>query len=225
MKKPDKAERALRREIVARCREMNASGINQGTSGNISARLGADMLITPSSIPYDAMEPEMIARLALDDASGAWEGPSKPSTEWRFHRDLLRARPELHAVVHAHPPHCTALAMARREIPAAHYMVAAFGGPTVRVAGYARYGTAALAALAVAAMEGRTACLLANHGMIAMGETLARAMWRAIELETLARQYILSLAIGGPAILSDAEIAETLAAFAGYGVGDARENG
>jgi L-fuculose-phosphate aldolase len=121
-------------------------------------------------------------------------------------------------VVHAHPPHCTALAIARREIPACHYMVAAFGGANVRVAGYARYGTAELAALAVAAMEGRSACLLANHGMIALGDSLARAMWRAIELEALARQYILSLQLGGPVLLTDAEIDDTLAGFASYGV-------
>jgi L-fuculose-phosphate aldolase len=213
-----KAERSLRRDLVARCREMNASGINQGASGNISARLGERMLITPSATPYDDMEPEMIAELDLAAHDGAWRGPLKPSTEWRFHRDLLRARPDVTAIVHAHPPHCTALAMARREIPACHYMIAAFGGPSVRVAGYARYGTAELAALAVEAMEGRNACLLANHGMIAMGEGLARAMWRAIELEALARQYILSLALGGPVVLTDAEIDETLAGFATSGV-------
>jgi L-fuculose-phosphate aldolase len=213
-----KAERALRREIVARCREMNASGINQGTSGNISARLGDLMLVTPSAVPYDDLEPEMIAALPLDSDGEDWEGPLKPSVEWRFHRALLQARPEMGAVVHAHPPHCTALAIARREIPACHYMVAAFGGANVRVAGYARYGTAALAALAVAAMEGRSACLLANHGMIALGDGLARAMWRAIELEALARQYILSLQLGGPVLLTDAEIDETLAGFASYGV-------
>jgi L-fuculose-phosphate aldolase len=211
------SERALRREIVARCREMVACGLNQGTSGNVSVRLGARMLVTPSAVPADEMEPEMIASLALDDERGASEGPLRPSTEWRFHRDLLRARPEMAAVVHAHPPHCTALAIARREIPACHYMVAAFGGPSVRVAGYARFGTAALAALAVAAMEGRTACLLANHGMIALGEDLGRAMWRAVELETLARQYLLSLQVGGPVQLTEAEVEEALAAFAGYG--------
>lgn len=212
------AERALRREIVARCREMNASGINQGTSGNISVRMADRMLISPSAVAYDALEPEMIAAVALDDPAGAWEGPLAPSSEWRFHRRLLRARPDAGAVVHAHPPYCTALAMARREIPAAHYMVAAFGGNSVRCAGYARYGTEALAVLAVEAMEGRTACLLANHGMIVLGDTLAKAMWRAVELEALARQYVLSLTIGGPFVLNDAAIEETLAGFASYGL-------
>jgi L-fuculose-phosphate aldolase len=220
-----KAEKALRREIVAGCRELNASGINQGTSGNISARLGGRMLISPSAVPYDTLEPEMIASLALDDPSGAWEGPLPPSTEWRFHRRLMRERADAQAVVHAHPACCTALAMARREIPAAHYMVAAFGGNSVRCAGYARYGTEALAELAAEAMEGRTACLLANHGMIAIGDTLARAMWRAVELEALARQYVIALTIGGPFILNETAIEETLAGFAGYGLRDAGGKG
>jgi L-fuculose-phosphate aldolase len=215
-----KAEKALRAEIVARCREMNASGINQGTSGNISARFEDRMLISPSAVPYDAMEPEMIASIALDDPSGAWDGPLKPSTEWRFHLKLLRGRPDAGAVVHAHSTYCTVLAIAGKGIPACHYMMAAFGGTDVRCSGYARFGTEELSDLALEAMEGRTACLLANHGMIALGETLAKAMWRAIELETIAKQYYLSLAIGGPNLLSDAQIAETIEAFGGCGVQD-----
>ena len=218
-----KAEADLRRQIVAACRELNASGINQGTSGNISARLGERMLISPSAVPYDALEPEMIASIALDDPAGAWTGPLKPSTEWRFHHRLLRDRPDARAVVHAHPIYCTVLAIARKEIPACHYMVAAFGGDSVRCAGYARYGTEALSDLAVAAMQDRTACLLANHGMITLGETLAKAMWRAVELETLARQYYHSLLIGGPVLLGPDAIAETLAAFAGYGLQDRKK--
>jgi len=214
------SETALRADIVLQCRELNASGINQGTSGNISARCGDRMLISPSATPYDAMTPDMIVSMALADTSGAHDGPRPPSTEWRFHQALLNARPDAMAVVHAHPPHCTALAIARRDIPACHYMVAAFGGADVRCAGYATYGTEALADLALTAMEGRTACLLANHGMIAMGETLAKAMWRAVELEALARQYVLSLSIGGPVILSDAQIDDTLAGFATYGLRD-----
>lgn len=213
-----KAERALRKEIIARCREMNAAGINQGTSGNISVAYEGRMLITPSATPYDEMEPEMICAIPLDSADGAWEGPRKPSTEWRFHLELLRDRPDMPAVVHAHPTYCTALAMLRKPIPACHYMVAAFGGNDVRVAPYALYGTAELARHAVAALKDRTACLLANHGMITLGESLAKAMWRAVELETLARQYVISLGVGKPAILSDAEIAETLKGFASYGL-------
>lgn len=216
----DPKEEALRREIITSCREMNACGINQGTSGNISVRLGKRMLITPSGVPYDALEPAMIAAMALDDPTGTCEGPLQPSTEWRFHRQLLAARPDAAAVVHAHPTWCTALAIARREIPACHYMIAAFGGDSVRCAGYARFGSPELADLAVAAMTDRTACLLANHGMITIGDTLARAMWRAVELEALARQYCAALSIGSPVILDRAAIDETLAAFAHYGPQD-----
>ena len=208
-------EKTLRKDIIARCREMNSSGINQGTSGNISVRFKDQMLISPSAMSYDLLKPEMIASTPI--AGGAWEGPMKPSTEWRFHLDLLRARPDAHAVVHAHPSYCTTLAIARKPIPACHYMVAAFGGNDVRCAGYATFGTQELADLAIEAMQDRTACLLANHGMITIGDTLAKAMWRAIELETIARQYYLSLQIGGPVLLSDAEIDRTHKGFAGYG--------
>ncbi len=215
----DSIEASLRRDIVTCCREMNASGINQGTSGNISARLGERMLITPSGVPYEALEPGMLALMRLDDPAGAWEGPMRPSSEWRFHLRLLAERPDAGAVVHAHPTWCTALAIARREIPACHYMIAAFGGDTVRCAGYARFGSAELADLAVGAMADRTACLLANHGMITLGDTLERAMWRAIELEALARQYCAALALGDPVILGPAAIAEAIEAFATYGPG------
>ena len=212
------AEKDLRAALVAHCRELNASGINQGTSGNISVRFEDRMLISPSAVPYDQLEPSMIASLDLGDESGAWSGPLKPSTEWRFHHRLLRQRGDAMAVVHAHSTYCTTLAIARREIPACHYMVAAFGGTSVRCAGYATFGTAELSDLAIAAMQDRTAWLLANHGMIAIGESLPKAMWRAIELETIAKQYYLSLAIGGPVLLDDAAIADTLEGFAGYGV-------
>jgi L-fuculose-phosphate aldolase len=214
------AEKKLRAEIVERCREMNSSGLNQGTSGNISARFEDRMLISPSATAYDTMTPDMIASVALDDESGAYEGPLKPSTEWRFHHRLLRDREDAAAVVHAHPTYCTTLAIARKDIPACHYMIAAFGGNSVRCGGYATYGTANLSDLAMQAMTDRTACLLANHGMIAIGESLPKAMWRAIELETIAKQYYLSLAIGGPVLLSDAEIDDTHKGFAGYGLQD-----
>lgn len=216
----DTTEKKLRQDIIAACIEMNATGLNQGTSGNISMRHGDRMLITPSATPYDTMKPEMIASVPLADETGAWDGPLKPSVEWRFHQRILNGRPEIGAVVHTHSIHATALAMARREIPAAHYMVAAFGGNSVRCAGYTTYGSAELADLALAALEGRTACLLANHGMITLGETLAKAMWRAVELETLARQYILSLQVGGPVLLGEDEMAEVHRGFGSYGLQD-----
>jgi len=220
-----RAERSLRAEIVARCREMNASGINQGTSGNISARFEDRMLISPSATPYDDMTPETVASLALEDEGGSWEGPLKPSTEWRMHRQLLLKLDGAAAVIHAHPTYCTALAMARKDIPACHYMVAAFGGNSVRCAGYDTFGTAGLARLASRAMKDRTACLLANHGMIAVGDSLAKAMWRAVELETIARQYYLSLLIGGPVLLESRSIKATLRGFDSYGVQPKKDAG
>src|SRR5437588_10845046 len=215
-------ERQLREAIIAKCRWMNASGLNQGTSGNISARYGEKMLITPSAVPYDAMKPEMIASMPLEGEYGAWTGPLQPSTEWRFHLDIMRARSDVGAIVHTHSTYATVLAIARKSIPACHYMMAAFGGTNIRCAGYARYGTKELSEHALAALEGRNGCLLANHGMIALGANLDKAMWLAVELETIARQYYLSLALGSHVILTDADIAETAKAFAsGYSLQDA----
>lgn len=212
-----------RQSVIDACLAMNASGLNQGTSGNVSLRVGAHMLVTPTATPYDRMTPDMIATCPVE-GDAVWSGPLKPSSEWRFHRDILKARPEIQAIVHAHPTHCTALAMARRGIPAAHYMVAAFGGDDVRCSGYATYGTAELSHEALRALKGRTACLLANHGMIALGETLETALWRAEELETLARQYCQALSIGGPVLLNAGQIAETLEKFGSYGLGSAEKD-
>lgn len=212
-------EADTRRDIVEACLEMNASGINQGTSGNVSIRYEDRMLISPSATPYAKMTPEMIASIDLaGDMTGTWDGPRKPSTEWRFHWLLMKQRADVTAVVHAHPTHCTALAILRKPIPACHYMIAAFGGTDVRCAGYATFGSPELADLAVTALEDRTACLLANHGMVAVGQGIEQAMWRAIELETIARQYCLSLQLGEPVILSTEDIDRTLDMFAGYGV-------
>lgn len=210
-------EADLRQAIVDKCRWMNAAGLNQGTSGNISARIGARMLITPTAVPYDRMTPQMIAAMPLEGEYGAWDGPMKRSSEWRFHLDLMRARAEFGAIVHTHSIYATTLAIARKPIPAVHYMVAAFGGSDIRVADYATFGTADLSANVLAAMAGRKGCLMANHGMLTAGEDLDRAMWLAVELETLARQYVTALQVGGPVILSDAQIAETAAHFTGYG--------
>jgi L-fuculose-phosphate aldolase len=213
-------ERELREAVIAKCRWMNASGLNQGTSGNISARYEDRMLMTPSAVPYDAMKPDMIASMPLEGGYGDWAGPLKPSTEWRFHLDIMRARPDVGSVVHTHSTYATVLAIARKSIPACHYMIAAFGGNDIRCAGYARYGTKELSEHALAALERRNGCLLANHGMIAVGANLDKAMWLAVELETIARQYYLSLSLGQPFILSDADIEETAKGFASYGLQD-----
>ncbi len=209
-------EAALRRAIVDASRKMDALGLTQGTSGNIGVRSGDGLLVTPSGVPPEAMTPADVVAVGFD---GSAAGGGIPSSEWRIHRDVLAARPEMGAVVHGHPTYCTALAMHRREIPAVHYMIAACGGPTVRCAPYATYGTEALSKLALSALRGRTACLLANHGMLALGPTLDRALWVALELETLARQYIIALQLGEPAILPDEEIAHVVAKFKHYGQG------
>ena len=207
-------EFAVRSAIVAAARSMNALGINQGTSGNVSVRWEDGLLVTPSGVPYAQMEADDIVHLYMD---GGYDHDLAPSSEWRFHRDILQARPELGAVVHAHPTYCTAFAICGMEVPAIHYMIAAAGGPTVRCAGYAPYGTAELSQLALDALEGRTCCLLANHGMIAAGPNLDKALWLAVELEALCRQYAVALQVGKPMVLPDEEIARTVERFKAYG--------
>ncbi|RMD91948.1 MAG: class II aldolase [Alphaproteobacteria bacterium] len=210
-------EKEKRQAIIDLCVKMNASGLNQGTSGNVSLRHGGGLLITPSGRPYETLTPEDIVYLGMDGtAQGRW----KPSSEWRFHRDILAAKPEAGAVLHAHPPHCTALAIMERSIPPVHYMVAVFGGEDVRCAPYALFGTQELSDHALAALEGRSGCLLAHHGMIVAGRDLEHAWWLAQELEALAGQYLRCLPMGEPPRLSAAQIDEALARIAGYGLAD-----
>jgi L-fuculose-phosphate aldolase len=217
------AEKALRNAILEKARWMNAAGLNQGTSGNISARHGDKMLITPTSIPYERMTADMIAAFPIEGEYGAYEGPRLPSTEWRFHLDIMKERPEVNAIVHTHSTFATVLAIMRKPIPACHYMIAAFGGNDVRVGDYATYGTKELADNALKALKDRKACLLANHGMIATGRDLEEAMWRAVELETIAKQYYHALVAGGPVILPDSAIEATLEAFSTYGIPGTRK--
>lgn len=214
------SERELREAIVEKARWMNASGLNQGTSGNISARYEDRMLITPSATAYEAMKPDMVASMPVDGEYGSWDGPLKPSTEWRFHLDIMKARPDVGGIVHTHSTYATVLAIANKPIPACHYMMAAFGGMDIRVADYATFGTKELSEAALRALEDRTGCLLANHGMIATGANLDKAMWLAVELETIAKQYYHSLLIGGPNILSEEAIADTVRSFGTYGLQD-----
>ena len=211
------SELEKRQAIIDACRRMNASGINQGTSGNISLRHGDGLLITPTSVPYDVMTPEQIVFMAMD---GSFAPGRKPSSEWRFHLDILKSRGEVNAVVHAHPPYATILAIMGLEIPPVHYMIAAAGGDTIRCAPYATFGTAELSDHAVRALEGRLACLLDHHGMITIGKTLDKAMWLAVEVETLARQYHGCLQIGKPPLLSGAEIERVRQRMAGYGMSE-----
>jgi len=212
-KQPSK--KALCKEIIANCLKMNASGINQGTSGNLSIRYKDGLLITPSGVPYDQLKPSDIVFLKMD---GSYKHDLPPSSEWRFHRDIMRNKPEVNAIVHAHPTYCTAIAIQGMDIPAIHYMIAAAGGDSIRCAPYHTFGTEELSNAALQALEGRSACLLANHGMIATGPNMMKAMWLTVEVETLARQYFNVLALGDPKVLSSEEIARVVEKFKGYGL-------
>jgi len=197
------AEHDLRRELVDTCRAMNASGINQGTAGNISARLENGFLVTPTSLPYDRMKPDDLVRMGFD---GTHEGANRPSSEWRFHRDILAARSDVNVVLHCHSPYATSIAVHHRTIPSFHYMVGVAGGATIRCARYATFGTQALSDAAIEALVDRKACLLGQHGQISLGTSLASALWLAIEVETIARMYIHALSMGEPPVLDDAEM-------------------
>ncbi len=195
-------EMSLRCEMIAICRKMTSLGINQGTSGNLSVRHGDRFLITPSSLPYESMQPEQIVSMSFD---GSYEG-RRPSSEWRMHRDILHIRTDISAVLHCHSVHATALACQYQEITSFHYMTAVAGGKNIRCAPYATFGTQALSDLALAALEDRKACLLGQHGQIALGADMASALWLAVEVETLARIYLKSLALGEPPVLPDDEM-------------------
>lgn len=207
---------SLRCELIETALEMNRLGINQGTAGNVSVRLPGGMLITPSGVPYESLRPVDLVEVAADGAVVA-PGVRRPSSEWRFHRDILAARKEVEAVVHTHAMFCTTLACLGRAIPAFHYMVAMAGGDSIRCAPYATFGTQALSDYALASLEGRDACLLANHGMIAVGCSLRRALALAVEVETLAAQYWRALQVGEPVLLDSDEMVRVLEKFRDYG--------
>ncbi len=211
--------RALREEIIRTSLKMNTLGINQGKSGNVSARIDDRFLITPTGIPYENTKPEQIVAMRMD---GTHEGDTFPSSEWRFHRDIYAAREDVHAIVHTHATFATTLACMDRAIPPFHYMVAAAGGMDIRCAPYATFGSQALSELAVAALVDRNACLLSHHGMIACGATLEKALALAVEVESLARMYWQALQIGEPTHLSDEEMVVVLEKFKTYGQQGAR---
>ncbi len=214
-------ETALRAAIVATARQMNALGINRGKSGNVSARLRAagfdGYLITPTGLPYDETTADDIVALPLAGDETEARGARRPSSEWRFHRDLYATRPDVGAVVHTHSPFATTLACLDRAIPPFHYMVAVAGGSDIRCAPYATFGTQELSDHAMAALAGRRACLLSHHGMIAVGKTLRAALALAVEVETLAEIYWRASQIGEPSLLPDAEMNRVIARFASYG--------
>jgi L-fuculose-phosphate aldolase len=207
---------ALREAMVRAMQRLAALGLNRGSSGNVSVRSGESLLVTPSGVPAEDLLPQAMVEV---DFSGAVRGAGKPSSEWRFHRDILAARPEVGAVVHTHSRYATTLACLQREVPAFHYMIAAAGGDSIRCAPYALFGTQQLSDVALAALQDRRACLLGNHGMIAVGQDLDAALALAVEVESLCAQYWSALQLGQPHILSAEQMREVIEKFKGYGPG------
>mgnify|MGYP000859626714 FL=1 len=208
----------LRRQLIETARRMAAAGLNRGTAGNLSVRADAGgergFLITPTGMDYAGLQVEDIVRMRLD---GTADGRRKPSSEWRFHRDLYARRADAGAILHAHSPFATSLACLRRDIPAFHYMIARFGGDNLRCSDYATFGTQALSDAVLRAVEQRRACLLANHGMLVLGSDLAQALDLGSELEALCEQYWRACQIAPPVLLDAAEMAIVLEKFATYG--------
>lgn len=205
---------ALRRALIGGMARLDALGFNRNATGNMSVRCGDGFLLTPTGMPTRDMTPDDIVFL---DFAGRIEGRRKPSSEWRLHRDILADRPDIGAVLHSHANFCTTLAVLKRPIPAFHYMVAVAGGSDIRCAPYATFGTRELADAAVAALKDRRACLLAHHGMMALGVDIGHALAVAIEVEALAEQYWRALQIAEPDILPAEEMARVLEKFSGYG--------
>ncbi|HWP12728.1 MAG TPA: class II aldolase/adducin family protein [Ramlibacter sp.] len=209
---PDQAK--LRAAMVRASLELVERGLNRGTSGNVGARCGDRILVTPSGVPARDLKPQSMVLLSAD---GDVIGAGRPSSEWRFHRDILISRPDVHAVVHVHSPFATTLACLGLEIPPFHYMIAAAGGATIRCAPYALFGTQELSDHALAALQDRRACLLAHHGMIAIGRNLEHALALCVEVESLCEQYWRARQIAEPRHLSPAQMAEVMEQFKTYG--------
>ncbi len=204
----------LREQLLLTACRLGELGLNRGTSGNVSVRDGNGFLVTPSGLAVEAMRARDMVWMDFDGNS---EGERPPSSEWRFHRDILDKRHEINAVVHTHAMFATTLACLRRDIPPFHYMIAVAGGDSIRCAPYALFGTQALSDAALAALAGRRACLLANHGMIALGRDLEQVVDIALEVEALCEQYWRALQLGEPHLLSEAEMQEVFERFKGYG--------
>jgi L-fuculose-phosphate aldolase len=204
----------LATEVLATARAMNTVGINRGAAGNVSARDGDGFLITPTGMPYDECVPDDMVKVSLD---GTASGKRKPSSEWRFHRDIYVARPDAGAIVHTHAPFATTLACQELEIPSFHYMIARFGGDTIRCANYATFGTQELSDAMLVALEGRCACLMAHHGMVVFGVDLKEALALAVEFESLCEQFWRVLQLGTPKLLPPDEMARVVEKFKSYG--------
>ena len=209
------ADIRLRQEMIQTVQGFAAADLGAGTSGNLSARNDRGFIITPSGVPYERLEPDML--LELGPTGAVIGGDLLPSSEWRFHKDIYLAHKEVGAIVHVHSPFATAIACTRKDIPAFHYVIGIAGGDSIRCAEYATFGTGELSGHAVTALQGRQACLLANHGMIALGRDVAAAFKMALEVEQLARLYYYSLQIGAPVILDKEEMHSVLERFKSYG--------
>lgn len=205
---------AHREEMIATCQKMNEAGLNVGSAGNLSVRIDGGFLITPSGIAYDKMGKEQIVEM---DMEGRYYGDFIPSSEWRFHYDILKARPDIDVVLHSHATHCAILACCRMDIPPIHYMVAISGGSVIKCSGYAPFGTQELSFEALEALGPRQACLLGNHGVVAVGTSLSAAFGVLSEVENLARIYIGTLLLGGGTLLNDAQMNVVLQRFKTYG--------
>lgn len=218
---------SARLAILQAMQKLESMGLNRGSSGNLSVRVESSVnnanfsyLVTPSGVPTDQLAHHMLVEV---NAAGEHQGEFAPSSEWRFHRDIYAARPEIHAVVHTHAPFATTMACLHKDIPPFHYMIAVAGGTTIRCAPYAIFGSQELSNYAVQALRDRKACLLANHGMIAIGKDLNDAMRVAVEVESLCEQYWRALQLGNPVLLSDAEMSAVLDKFKTYGPNAGRQ--
>jgi len=216
----------LRTTLAGVARESVQCGLNQGSSGNVSVRTASGFLITPSGQAMAALTAADMVAMALDGSVLAGESETeeseveaRPSSEWRFHRDIYAAFPQAEAVVHAHSPFAVALACLRRDIPPFHYMVAMAGGRDIRCAAYATFGTQALSDAVLLALQDRRACLMANHGLLAWGRSLPAALALANEVEALCGQYLRACQLGEPVLLNEAEMGEVLEKFKDYGAG------
>jgi L-fuculose-phosphate aldolase len=208
------SEDELRQQIIDTALLLSGKGLNRGASGNLSVRFERGFLITPTGLPADEMEKDDIVVMGLD---GRHQGACRPSSEWRFHRDIYAAREDVHAIVHTHSTFATTLACMGKDVPAFHYMVAAAGGRSIRCAPYATFGTQLLSDYALAALESRLACLLGNHGLIVVGATLKKTVALTIEVESLCEQYWRTLQVNGANLLSDEEMDRVLLKFNSYG--------
>lgn len=207
-------ELTLRKAMIATCLKMNAAGLNVGTAGNLSVRLRGGFLVTPTGMDYERMQPDEIVAMDFGDR---YFGKRYPTSEWRFHSAILKARPEVNVVLHSHALYCTMLASCRMGIPAMHYDIASFGDDHIECSGYAPFGTPELSELVLQALGPRNACLLGNHGVLVLGQTLPKTFQLLQQIEFLAHHYIGTLMLGRGVVLSKDQMHVVLERYKTYG--------